>query len=431
MSTARSIFVVLICASPAILLWDGLLMQGLLCGIVAVALVVVALTMRPGETSFFVSVIGRWTLVALVPALWIVFQILPLRLFAHPIWTSAQSALGHSGWASISIDPGASVIALGQYLVLCAVAFVSAAVAVERDRAEALLFSLTAAGAAIALIVLALGFLPPDRAVSPLMREQAIGCAAMGLIIACAACIRTIERYESRGRNAARSGSILVATFAACGGALAICAAALLLDGTREVLVAAGCGLAALACVVTTRRYALRAWGLIAFAVPLIGLAALLFASYPTGNGNSLLLTFATSSAKSLTDISERVLDDAPLLGTGAGTFEAVAPIYREMDDPPSGPVASTTAATWAIELGRPMLGLVGAATIVVIVMLLRASLQRGRDSFYAAMGGGCFVTLLLLSFVNAGLSGNAPGLIAAAVLGVSMAQSKSRTIQP
>lgn len=430
MSTSRSILVALIGASPAILLGDGLIMQGVLCGIIAVALAITALTLRPGETVFFVSVTRHFAAVAAVPALWIVFQILPLRPLAHPIWASAQSALGHSVWASISVDPGASVIALGQYLVLCAAGFVSAAVGVDRGRAEALLFALTAAAVMIALIVLTHDLFFPSLSFSPITREQAVECVAMGAIIASAACIRTFERHETRRSSPSRSASVLVTTFAASVAALAICAVALFLSGAREVLIATGCGLAALASVVIIRRFGLGALGITVFVVPVIGVAMLLFASYPIERGKSLLLAFAITSPESRTSVSERVLDDAPLLGTGAGTFAAVAPLYREMDNPRSGPVASTTAATWAIELGRPMLALIAAVTVGFAISLLRASLQRGRDSFYSAMGGSCLVTLLLLSFSNASLLGNVPGLIAAVVLGVSIAQSKSRTMQ-
>ena len=131
------------------------------------------------------------------------------------------------------------------------------------------------------------------------------------------------------------------------------------------------------------------------------------------------------------TAISERVLDDAPLVGTGAGTFAALAPIYRQIDDPPFRSVASTAAATLAIELGKPMLWLVAAATVVAIIALLRASLQRGRDSFYPAMGGSCLITLLLLAFVNAGLLATPASLIAAATLGLAFAQSKSSHSAP
>jgi hypothetical protein len=70
------------------------------------------------------------------------------------------------------------------------------------------------------------------------------------------------------------------------------------------------------------------------------------------------------------------------------------------------------------------------AAAVAGIVVLHRASLQRGRDSFYPAMAGAALTTLLLSAFTNAGLLGNATGLIAAAAVGLGFTQSKSRTAQ-
>lgn len=86
---------------------------------------------------------------------------------------------------------------------------------------------------------------------------------------------------------------------------------------------------------------------------------------------------------------------------------------------------------TFAVELGRPMLWFIVTAAIIFLFALLRASLQRGRDSFYAAMGGGGLLTLLLLGFMNAGVLGTAAGLMAASVLGLAIAQSRSRTLRP
>jgi hypothetical protein len=101
------------------------------------------------------------------------------------------------------------------------------------------------------------------------------------------------------------------------------------------------------------------------------------------------------------------------------------------MDDPPASSTAATAAAGFVIELGKPMFWLITVATAGSILILLRASLQRGRDSFYPAMGGSCLITLLLLSFNNAGLFGTASSLIAAAVIGLAIAQSESRTAKP
>ncbi len=80
--------------------------------------------------------------------------------------------------------------------------------------------------------------------------------------------------------------------------------------------------------------------------------------------------------------------------------------------------------------MGRPMPWLIVAVIVGAVVILLRAALRRGRDSFYPAAGAGCLIALLLLSFMNAGILGTATALIAAAVLSLALAQSKSRTIQ-
>jgi hypothetical protein len=401
------------------LLWDGLIMQGLVAGIIAVALGITAQTLRPGETEFLVSIFRPLAAVAAVPALWVLVQILPLKLFAHPIWQSAETALGHPIAGTISVDPGASIMALGQYLCVIAVAFLSAAVAIDRQRAEWILFALTAAVAAAALMMLAR---PATFA-----RSQTIDCVAMGVIIAGAACIRTIERYETRRSSPQRSVPVLLWTFVACSAALAICGAAVTLSATREILIATGYGIFALTCISIIRRFALGAIGTTALAAPALGAAILLLAYYPAERGTSVTLAFAGASNLSRIALSERVLYDAPLVGTGAGTFAALAPIYRQIDDPPPDSTAATAAATIAIELGKPMFWLITAAAGGFIFMLLRASLQRGRDSFYPAMGGSCLTTLLLLSFDNAGLIGTVSSSIAAVVIGLAIAQSKSR----
>jgi hypothetical protein len=418
---------ILICSSPLILLRDGLIMQGLVAGIVAIDLVITARTLRPGEAGFLISIIRPLTVVAVVPVLWVMVQMLPLRALAHPIWNSAEIALGHPLGGGISVDPGASVIALGEYLSVIALAFISAAVAVDRQRAEWLLFSLTAAVTAIALITLTYDFFFPGAWVATFAGAQAIDCVSMGIIIASAACIRTIERYESRRSSPQRSVPVLLWTFVACCVALAICSVAMMLGATPEVLIATGCGILAVTCVVIIRRFPLGSIGTTALVASAVAAGVLMLASRPEGHGASAPLALVGASSASLITLDERMLDDAPLVGTGAGTFAALAPIYGEIDDPQSNSLAATAAAAIAIELGKPMFWLIATATVGYIFILLRASLQRGRDSFYPAMAGGCLITLLLLSFNNAGPFGTATSLIAAAVIGLGIGQSRSR----
>ncbi len=425
MSKARLILFLLICASPAILLIDELVAQAIVAGIVAVALVMTARDLRPGETEFFISIVRLPAGLALVPAFWMTIQLLPLGILVHPIWKSAEKALGHPVEGAISVDLGASVIALGQYLSMTAVAFLAAAIAVDRIRAEWLLFALTAAGTIVALLVLTSEQFPFVVAFIPFQRQQAIDCTSLGTIAAAAACVRALERYTTRHSNPHHSAPALLRTLVACAAALAICGVTLILHAGQEIIAATACGLLALACVMIIRWFGLRPLAATTLAVLSTGCAVLLLINQPFDRGKSLPLAFMARSPAS----DERLLGDAPLFGTGAGTFAALTPIYREMDDPPPNPIATTAAASIGVELGKPMLWVIVVLVGGAIVNLLRASLQRGRDSFYPAMGASCLITLLLLAFINAGLLGVASSLMAAAAIGIGFAQSKSRTV--
>jgi hypothetical protein len=408
---------------------DGAIVHGLVAGLAATGIAVVARAMRPGETQFLISVIRLGVAFAALPALWMVIQILPLRALAHPIWGSAATALVQPLAGSISIDLGASAMALGLYLSIIAIALLSAAVAVDRQRASWILFAAMAATALIALILLfhdlaGLSFLSGlDVAFA---RAQAVDCTAIGTIVAVAVGIRTLERYEYR--RAGTSQASLFWPLAASLIALVICATSLAVSSTVATMIATAYGLGALIAVAVTRRLGLGPWGIAAIAVPAMGLAVLLIASEPGLRTKGIALAFAARSPPALTSLSQRILDDTAWTGTGAGTFAAIMPIYRNIDDPASS-TAPTAAAALAIELGRPMFLLIVAAIVGAVVTLLRASLLRGRDSFYPAVGAGCLLTLLLLAFMNTGILGSATAVIAAAMLGLALAQSKGRTI--
>jgi hypothetical protein len=428
-SKVRYILVALICASPLIALRDGLVMQGFVAGIVAVALGMTARALRPGEAEFLLSTIRTPVVIAVVPTLWVLLQILPVGELAHPIWSSADKALGHSTLGAISADPAASIIALGQYLSMCGVAFLSAAVAADRQRAASLLFALAAAAGAIALIAVTHDLFFAGIWVSAYSPAPAIDCASMGMIFASAACIRTIERQESGHLAPRQSTSILFGTFAGNTAVLAICGTALVLDAMYWTIFASLCGLAIPVFMWIIRRFGLGPWGTVAITVPTLAVVVMMITFHPPEKGASTPLAFAESSM-TLTAISQRMLDDSPLLGTGAGTFAGLAPIYRDIDEPSPGSIAATTAATFAIELGSPMFWFIALATAAFILILLRASLRRGRDSFYPAMGAGCLVTILILAIANAGMLATATSLIIAAALGLALAQSKSRALQ-
>ena len=79
-------------------------------------------------------------------------QLLPLGIFGHPIWASAQAALNSSVLGSISGDLGATALGAGRYLAAVAIVFAASAVTVDRRRAATLLYLLV--GMAIIWVVI-------------------------------------------------------------------------------------------------------------------------------------------------------------------------------------------------------------------------------------------------------------------------------------
>jgi len=145
----------LIVTTPAILVFDLPILHGLVTAVAAVSVAIVALRIRPGEAGFLSSVIRPIAIIACVPALWMIVQVLPLKAvgLAHPIWESAAAALGRPLAGSISIDPGATLISLARFLSIAGIAFVAAAVAVDRNRAAWIFVTLTASTSLIASMI--------------------------------------------------------------------------------------------------------------------------------------------------------------------------------------------------------------------------------------------------------------------------------------
>jgi hypothetical protein len=430
MSQVKFIVVGLISVTPIILLFDGLLvrgdgflMQGIVAGVIAIATAISAFALRPGEATFLVSTLGPLLILMLVPALWMAFQVVPTGILAHPFWESAEHALGRSFLGTISIDPGASVIALGGYLSLIALVVVSAAVAIERQRAKWMLLSLVVAGTIIAFFMVVHDLFITHLVLSDALRAQTAVCAAIGGVVSCAACTRALERYESVHWTAERSISVALRSIAPSVAALVICIFALALDRTSGAIFACGCGLGAIAWVWIARRVRLGPISAAITVVVVLAVAVIFAISRPVARNERLPLAFAAS----VSPVTERILADAPLAGSGAATFASLVPIYREEADATPSDLASTTATNFAIELGQPMLWFIVAAAAGASLMLLRGALRRGRDAFYPAMGMGCLITLVLLIFVNSGLAGMASSIMAATAIGTAFAQNESR----
>ena len=259
MFPAPQILAVLVITTPIILVSDALITYGIVLVIASVSVAIIALRVRPGEATFLWSVIDAVAFVAAIPAICMLIQILPLpdTPLANPVWQSAASALGRPLAGSISIDPGATLIVLAQYLSTLAIGFVAAAIAIDRHRAERILLALTTATTVIALMLLATGlgiFAFISVGEGGAARNAATNCAALGVVFAATALLHF-------GTKRVGSTAWLWVTFASFV-AVVICSLAVISAGTSQTQFAVICGVATLAIVVVIRIFATWAMGM-------------------------------------------------------------------------------------------------------------------------------------------------------------------------
>jgi hypothetical protein len=210
---------------------------------------------------------------------------------------------------------------------------------------------------------------------------------------------------------------------------LSICLLAVITAGTGPMNFAVACGVTTLVVAFMIQRFSIGPWGIAAI-VSLASLVLIAAVAFQSDSGIlDLTLAFATHAPPPLIRVTQRALAETGWAGTGAGTFAAVVPIYRDVELPVTANMAPTAAAAIAVEMGRPFFWAILIMAIALALALLRGALWRQRDSFYSITGASCIVTITLLSFVNAAFLNTSVMLISAVAIGVAVAQSKSRYV--
>jgi len=431
MFIAFAIVLVLIGFCPFAATLDVAVLSNLVPILVAAGLVAVALEIDSADRKRTSERAWPLALGAAVLTCWILVQMLALPIsstpplawitqLVHPVWTSAADALQKPISGRITVDMGATAVALIHVLSLFGVVLLTLAVTIDRERAEVVLLGLTAATTLIALVETCVDLLV---GVGFATRGEALDLACLGIVLSSASCALVYERSKSRRRKRDRDQHRFGVAGIASAGAFLICLLAILAARSGSLLFAAASGLATFCAVALVRRLALGRWGAVAIGATavVVGVALVTGAA---GTNPDPRFAFVRTDPVSL-ELTQSILADAPVLGTGAGTFSSLVPIYRSTDTASGSLNAVTVAAIISIELGRPMLWLSGAAAMLAVLGLLRGSLRRSRDYFYPAAGAASLVTLTLLAFVNIGLFGSALSLLAAMVLGLALAQAK------
>ncbi len=405
----------LIACVPALLFFQSPMIDGIASVATAAALAILVVTSWYRD-QYRPLIVNPILLAALVGTfLVMMLQLIPMPggPLMNPIWSSAAAAIGEQPVGSITIDVGMTALAICRFTCIAAIALTTAVFGQDRHRADQLLSWLTAIATLVSLERIITLVAPPNFYTS--LPFSALGAAdtigMFGFVVATAVTIRGYERSRHRSKSR-KAASIISVEIAAALAACAVNLAALACSLDPSVLLAALFGAGLLVAVLIVRRGRLSPWGQ---------------AGTATALALALVTSFIFMPGRAENEIILRMTDDARLLGAGAGTLSALTPIYGNA---PSAPEISLCA-TIAIEMGRPFLWLGALIASLSAAVLLRASLRRGRDYVYPAVGAGCIVTLLISASSNGGSLELAPAIVLSAVIGLAVAQSVGEITNP
>jgi len=429
MSSAHFILLGLIGLCPVIVTVDGPLLPYLVPFLLASGLILVSVKLPAREAQHMSEVVSRpYVLGAAIPAVLMIIQILPLPFLANPVWTSVSPGFRNGIIGSISVDVGATAIALVNYLSAVGMLLLTAAVAINRNRAESILIGTTAAVVFIAFACLVQDLFLRDLFGINILahREQVLDITCLGLTLSAACGLLVLERHETRGAHNVLAKRKYLLSSVACLTGFVICASTIAVTRSGSLTFSSGSGLITFVAIAAIRRWALGRLGAAAIGMTaaVIAIALVTVAACDPDPRFAFVKKDATTI-----ELSQRILNDAPFFGYGAGNFSALVPIYQSTTAGPRNTESVTAAAKLSVEMGEAMLWFAVMAASLAVFHLLRGAARRGRDSFYAAAAGACLVTLMIQAFITATLSGTGIVLLSTTIFGLGLTQSKSRIV--
>jgi hypothetical protein len=357
----------------------------------------------------------------------IVLQLAPVWLpVAHPIWASVHDALDGMAFGYVTADVGSTLNALFLALTASALIVVTILVARDRSRAERLLFVLSGITTLSAMTLdlsrpspALIGASPTGLATTGL----ATTLGGFGLVLNLAVMQWALERAET---HHALSRSVAVG---ACGllGAL-INAIALFSFSSANSGLAAGFAVVLFLLILLIRRLDLSAIAAAALSIATLAGAVIVLSFVLEKSSAPALLRLVSELPDAAKAPLERMLADTRWLGAGAGTLSALARIYQSDATEWAAPSAAI-----AIFIDTGWIGLVAAlsASVALLLRLCFGSLNRGRDSFFAAASAGCVCFALVEAFAGPGLLQPAAILCFSAIVGLGLSQSVSQSSRP
>ena len=425
-----ALLVVLVALAPVFALSAGRISPQLIN--IVVAMLLLLLPSAPeADVRSSLAIFKPLAVAALLPAAWMLLQILPLPpgSIEHPVWRSAATALSEPLSGHISIDLGFTLRSLFGYLSLVSLALITSILTRNRERAETILATLCTITTFIALELLLfrdLAVLKPANSTDDLT-SSLVALAAFGVVLNSAFVVRAAERYETRSERPGQPlrsfvGLMLLGTTGAV-----ICLVALISYATYDVLIATAFGLVVVGLVILIRRLNLARWTTATLcAAVLVACGGVIALRFAANSSLSPLFRFAKIESADAVTAALRMMADANWTGGGVGTYQALAAIYRDADGAP-GPAAINTIASIMLEWGRAGMLMVILLVIQLLVMLFRGALARGRDSFYAAAAAACLVIAFCEAYCDASFTTVTVQMMAAIIVGLGLAQTTGR----
>ncbi len=381
--------------------------------------------------------------------LWGVLQVVPLvpQAWTHPVWQLADGVLGTHAPAVVSLDPWRSeteLMKLGTYVMAAWLARVFAA---RAERARILLDVLIAIGAfyaVYALIMASLGiaqfnvfYAAPatnhDMS-GPFVNHNSYATYA-GLVALCAG-VRLVNTGSDLVTAALGPRHFVLTLLQYLFGrgvpylaAAALALVTLIVTASRAGNFAALAGMAsllALAIAIGVRQSRLVWVGAVGFVV-FAAVAALFVA-----NGDALAVRLDDMADGGVQDntrlmlwsAAARMIEDAPLLGLGLGTYQTAYPMYSDTMLPFVMDKAHNDYLELAAGWGLPAALLWWSALAWLAVLCARGVFVRRRHQLYPMLAVGATVLVGVHSVFDFSLQMPAIALTYAAILGLGIGQA-------
>jgi O-antigen ligase len=362
----------------------------------------------------------------------------------HPIWAQTSKALGIDIVPSVSIVRGEPFFALGPTIACVLALICGLIVGTERDRARQLLHVIAWSGAVYAIYGILSYLIEPTML---LWREKRAyvgnltgtfvnrntaaayfgSCAVVWLAILLEQTRRHLRTEKIVWKKVpahlvTATPRALIVSFSM----FFTCLTAMFLTGSR-----AGVVLSLVALIITFIVYFRRdlpprsgIW----IAVGASGLVALALLQFLGGAVSNRfdVQGLADEGRLAAYRSTMRMITDYPWFGTGLGTFAWSFPAYRSSEISMWGvwDIAHNTPLELASEVGLPLAGAVSIAWLIAVLILVRGSRVRHRDTIIPLAAFSVSIIANLHSWVDFSLQIPGYAIIVFALLGAGLAQS-------